>query len=277
MYENPAYQANESLLRARGVQIVGPGVGELACGEEGAGRMADVEEIVDAVEARLAASRALEGVRVLVTAGPTREHLDPMRFLSNPSSGKMGFALAERAARMGGRVTVVAGPVDLPAPPGVERIDVVSAEQMHDAVAAHSEAVDIAIFAAAVADYTPERTAKHKIKKSGRGRTLGLRPTPDIARAFGERKRADQVSVGFAADTEKALESARRKMKSKKFDLVVANPLRPDDNVFGSDHNRGWLIGTTGRARRLERMTKAEMAGEILQHAVKILHQKRGA
>lgn len=277
MLEHPAYRANEEVLRQRGVEILDPEVGELACGEEGTGRLAAIERIVAAVEAHLASARSLEGVRILVTAGPTREFFDPMRFLSNPSSGKMGFALAGEAARTGARATLVTGPVNLPTPPGVERVDVVTAEQMHEAVLARCDDADILVFAAAVADFAPERKAKNKVKKNGGMRSLRLRRTPDIARAFGERKRSDQVSIGFAADTNRVVQSARRKLKQKNFDFIVANPLRPGENVFGSDHNRGWLVGPIGRAHRLDRMAKSEMAGQILLHAVQILRQKRGA
>jgi len=276
MFEHPAYRANEEILRQRGVGIIDPEVGELACGEEGTGRLAAIETIVAAVEACLAPAFSLEGLRVLVTAGPTREFLDPVRFLSNPSSGKMGFALAGEAARAGARATVVTGPVVLPTPPGVERIDVESAEQMHKAVLARCADADILVFAAAVVDFAPEQTASNKVKKSAKVESLRLRRTPDIARAFGERKRADQVSVGFAVDTERVVQSARRKLREKNFDFVVANPVRSSENVFGSDHNRGWLVSPIGPARRLDRMTKSKMAGQILLQAVQILRAKRG-
>lgn len=276
MYEHPVYRANEKALRDRGVEIVEPEVGELACGEEGRGRLADIEKIVAAVENRLSPDRSLQGMRVLVTAGPTREWLDPIRYLSNPSSGKMGFALAERAAAMGAQTTLISGPVDLPTPPGVERIDVVTAEQMHAAVMERCADADLLIFAAAVSDFAPARIEQAKIKKRTGAMTIRLRPTPDIARAVGERKRRDQVCVGFAADTDRPVDSARRKLREKKFDFVVANPIRSGDNVFGSNHNRGWLVGPKGPAHRLERMTKKQMAERILRHAAEILHLKRG-
>lgn len=276
MYEHPAYQANEATLRERDHEIVGPEKGELACGEEGMGRLAEVETIVKAIEARFVPKASLEGVHVVVTAGPTREFLDPVRFISNPSSGKMGFALAEQAALMGAEVTLVAGPVALPTPRGVERVDVVSAEEMHKAVMAHSEQADIMVFAAAVADFAPDQSAEHKIKKREWARSLQLRRTPDIARTFGEHKRPDQVSIGFAADTEQAIEAARLKLHEKNFDLIFANPLDTDETIFGSDQNRGWLIGPRGRPHRLERMSKAEIAVQILLHAVDVLRRKRG-
>jgi len=277
MYEHPAYKANEAALRARGVEFVGPVAGELACGEEGMGRLADVPAIVAAAEARLTAGRPLEGVEVLITAGPTREFLDPVRFLSNLSSGKMGFALAEEAARMGARVTLVAGPVALPTPPGVERVDVVGAEAMREAVMARRETADVAIFAAAVADFAPDRIAANKIKKRAASVSLPLRRTPDVARSFGERKRPGLVSVGFAADTELAVATARLKLREKHLDFIFANPVRADDSVFGSDYNRGWLIGPTGRPRRLDRATKAEIARRIVLHTMDVLRRKKGA
>jgi len=295
MYEHPAYRANEAVLRERGVEILGPETGELACGEEGAGRLAEVETIVATIEARLTSSGNLNGIRVLITAGPTREHLDPVRFLSNSSTGKMGFALAEQAARMGAEVTLIAGPVALPTPHGVERVNVVSADQMCKEALARCEKADIVAFAAAVADFAPQQTAARKIKKQARPTMLALRGTPDIAQAFGERKRADQVSVGFAADTDMAIASARRKLRDKSFDFVFANPIRSGgtgilpvkghgqdahategDSVFGSDCNQGWLVGPTGRARRLDRMSKTEIARHILLHAAEILRRKRG-
>jgi len=276
MYEQPVYRANEAALRERGVEIIGPETGELACGEEGAGRLAEAETIVVAIEARLASGRALEGVRVLVTAGPTREFLDPVRFLSNPSTGKMGFALAEQAARMGAKVALVAGPVVLPTPPGVERLDVVSADEMCKAVLSRCEKADILVFAAAVSDFAPERTTTRKVKKERWGKALPLRETADIARAFGERKRPDQVSVGFTADTDGAIASARRKLGEKKFDLAFANPVRSNANVFGSDYNEGWVVGPTGRARRLKRTAKADIARQILLHAAELLRRKKG-
>jgi len=276
MYEHPAYRANEAVLRERGVEIVGPETGELACGEEGPGRLADITAIVAAIETRLVAARPLDGVRVLVTAGPTREFLDPVRFISNPSSGKMGFALAEQAARMGAQVALVAGPVALPTPSGVERVDVVSADQMCHEVMARSDKADVLIFAAAVGDFAPMRTATRKIKKQERAETLRLRPTPDIARAFGNRMRLDQVSVGFAADTEAAIKSAQRKLREKNFDFIFANPVSGDETVFGSDHNEGWLIGPLGPPQRLDRMTKAELARRILSRAAEILQIKKG-
>jgi len=279
MYRHPAYEANEAVLRERGAVIVGPDEGELACGEEGSGRLAEIATIVAAIEDALGRSSLLEGLAVLVTAGPTREHLDPMRFLSNPSSGKMGFALAEQAARMGAKVSLVAGPVALPTPRGVERVDVVSADEMLEAVAERGGDADILVFAAAVADFAPEKTTKRKIKKNDASRrleTIRLRRTPDVARTFGERKRPDQVSVGFSADTEDFIESARRKMREKNFDLVVVNPIERADPVFGSDENRGWLIGQNGETQSLEKMSKKEMAGLILEKAAVVLRRKRG-
>jgi phosphopantothenoylcysteine decarboxylase/phosphopantothenate--cysteine ligase len=277
MFEHPAYRANEEMLRGRDVEFIGPDTGDLACGEVGMGRLSTVERIVDAVESRLSAGRPLDGVQVLVTAGPTREFLDPIRFLSSPSSGKMGFAVAATAARMGAGTTLVAGPVALATPAGVERVDVVSAAQMHKAVQARSDKADILVFAAAVADFAPANAAKHKVKKSGNVEPLRLQRTTDVALEFGRRKRDGQVSVGFAADTEKAVESARQKLREKRFDLVVANPIDANDSVFGSDHNRGWLVRPRRRPQRLTRMTKDEMARKILQQAFEIFHQKRGA
>lgn len=276
MYEHPAYRANEALLRERGAIIVGPEAGALACGEEGHGRLAELDRILLAVEARLTLDRQLEGVRVLVTAGPTREFLDPTRFLSNPSSGKMGFALAEQAALLGAATTLVAGPVNLATPRGVQRVDVVSADDMLRAGQERAAAADLLIFAAAVADFAAAEPVDRKIKKTGEPPALRLRETPDIARAIGERKRPDQILVGFAADTDDVLDSARRKQREKRFDLVLANPVEARENVFGSDYNRGWLIGPDGHAEPLDRMTKHEMANRILLRAAQLLAARKG-
>lgn len=278
MYENPAYQANETALRTRGVRFIGPEAGELACGEEGLGRLAEVAAIVAAIEDLLVAGRILEGVRVLVTAGPTREFLDPVRFLSNPSSGKMGFALAEQAARMGAAVSLVAGPVALSTPPGVERVDVVTAEEMHSAVMKRCGKADILIFAAAVADFAARQISATKVKKGkGEGEIVELRRTPDIARAFGDKKRLDQVSVGFAADTDDVLRSAGQKLREKDFDFLFANPIQPKKAVFGSDSNSGWMVGPIGEPRRFTDVSKSELARQILLQAAEILRLKKGA
>lgn len=277
MYEHPAYQANEATLRERGVVVVEPESGSLACGEEGQGRLADTDKILLAIEATLTVDRHLEGVRVLITAGPTREFIDPLRYLSNASSGKMGFALAEQAARLGACVTLIAGPVNLPTPHGIRRIDVVTAEEMLRAALEHEAESDLLIFAAAVSDFAAAAPAASKIKKrEGEPPIIHLRENPDIARAVGERKRPGQVIVGFAADTHDPIEAARAKLAEKRFDLIVANPITPDDNVFGSDYNRGWLLGRDGAPLALERMTKNEMAHRILLQAAQLLRAGKG-
>ncbi len=239
MWLNPATQANIALLRARGVQVIGPVDGPLAEGESGPGRLSEPDDIVATLAARAAApatAAALAGLRIVVSAGPTYEDLDPVRFLGNRSSGKMGFAIAASAARLGADVTLVAGPVHLPTPPGVRRVDVRSAGQMHQAVFAALPA-DVYIGAAAVADYTPREPAANKIKKSSESLALDLMRTPDILAEVAARRDALKLVVGFAAETENVAGYARGKLEAKRLDLIVANRVGVADGGFESDQN----------------------------------------
>jgi phosphopantothenoylcysteine decarboxylase/phosphopantothenate--cysteine ligase len=263
MWRHPATQRNAARLTGDGASLVGPVEGPLASGETGMGRMSDPEAIADGVEAALA-PRDLEGLRLLVSAGGTREDLDPVRFLGNRSSGKMGYALAERAARRGARVTLVSAPTSLPEPPGVEVVHVRSAREMEAAVVARREAVDAVVMAAAVADYRPSETAAHKLEKSDGPRTVELARNPDILAGLGAwraaRGRSEPALVGFAVQTKDLLAAARRKLEKKKVDLIVAN----DASVsFGRDTNRVVLVDAAGE-EELPELSKREVADRIL-------------
>ena len=235
MWSHAATQQNIDTLHARGVRTLGPGVGSQACGETGAGRMLEPEEIV----AHLGGTNdsALAGKRVLITAGPTREPIDPVRFLSNRSSGKMGYAIANAARELGAEVTLISGPVNLDTPHGVNRVDVVTAEQMLDSTLEHADSHDIFISVAAVADYRVDKVSKQKIKKSSDDMELKLTRNPDILKSVAALKNKP-FCVGFAAETEKVEQHARGKLKKKKLDMIAANHVAQADNpVFGSDVN----------------------------------------
>lgn len=263
MWANPATQSNLEILRSRGVQILGPGEGDQACGETGAGRMLEPLEIAEAVAAMSGAEGPLSGMSVLITAGPTREPVDPVRFISNRSSGKMGFALAEQAARMGAGVVLVTGPVHLDTPPGVTRIDVDTAEQMHQAVHAHVQDADIFIGAAAVSDYRVAEQAGQKIKKTREKLTLELVRNPDIlasVSSLGTGKRP--YTVGFAAETENLEEYAREKLSAKSLDLIAAN-LVGEGRAFDKDEN-ALVAYWAGGGEDLGSGSKRELARSLL-------------
>ena len=276
MWNHAATQENVATLRARGITIVNPDEGYLACGMTGAGRLAGQDAIIAAVREALHVSRDLAGQTVLVTAGPTREDLDPVRYFTNRSSGKMGYAVAEAAALRGARVILISGPTSLETPPGVERIDVRTAEEMHSAVQQRIAGCSIAIFAAAVADYRPTRTSAEKIKRTGDSLTILLEPTPDIlasvARAKGER-----LVVGFAAETERVAENARKKLATKNADLIVANDVTAEGAGFDHDTNIVTLFSRDGRDLPLPRMSKSEVACRILDEIVRLRSTPRQA
>lgn len=263
MWQNPATQANLKTLLARGVKTVGPGSGHLACGDSGDGRMSEAAEIVAEAERLLCARKDLAGRKVLVTAGPTREPLDPVRFLTNESSGKMGYAIAEAARDRGAEVTLVSGPVALPAPAGVTVVPVETTEDLFEAVTSRCEAQDIIVQAAAPADFRAER-AEQKIKKQGDAPlVMTLTPTPDVAAAVGARKREGQFVVAFAAETQNLLENARRKLVKKNASLVVANDVTRAGAGFGTDTNIAAFVTAQG-VRELPLMSKRELADCIL-------------
>jgi phosphopantothenoylcysteine decarboxylase/phosphopantothenate--cysteine ligase len=270
MWSNPATAANLRALRERGVVVVGPAEGPLAGGDEGMGRMAEPEEILAAV-VRALGPRDLEGRRVLVTAGPTFEPLDPVRFLGNRSSGRMGFAVAEEAARRGAQVTLVSGPVELPAPPGVaEVVRVETAEEMAREILSRYGGADAVVMAAAVSDWRPRRPAPDKLKKEAGPPTVELEPTPDILATLGKRKER-QVLVGFAAETGDPVEEARRKLAEKNLDLVVANQVGTPGTGFGSERNRAALLSRSGTDRPLRDWAKTELAAAICDRLAALL------
>jgi len=275
MWQHPATQENVAVLRERGVRIVEPGEGYLACGMTGPGRLAAQEEIVKAVQEILHAGRDLAGETVLVTAGPTCEDIDPVRFLSNRSSGKMGYAIAEAAARRGAKVILVSGPTALDAPESVERVSVRSAREMLEAVQANFHACSMAVFAAAVADYRPAEAASSKIKRSEEAVTLRLEPNPDIL-ATVAREKGDRLVVGFAAETDNVAVSARKKLAQKNADLIVANDVTAEGAGFDQDTNIVTLFSRDGRDLPLPRLSKAEVAQRILDEALRVRNALRG-
>ena len=269
MYENVATQENMETLRKRGVAFVDADNGYLACGDVGKGRLADPEAIVAAVLEALAVKRDLEGKRVLVTAGPTVEPIDPVRFISNPSSGKTGFAIAEAAAERGASVALVTGPVALVDPEGVEVVRVKTALEMRDVVDARFDEADIAVFTAAVSDYRPATVASSKLKKGVDDAALSsleLVANPDILAEMGVRKRAGQVVVGFAAETEGVEENAREKLERKHADMIVGN-LVGEGRAFGADDNEVVIVNADA-CERLPLMSKADLANAILDRCV---------
>ena len=270
MYRHPATRANLETLRARGVKTVGPESGHLACGDDDIGRMSEPEAIVEAIEAILNPKRDLEGRRVLVTAGPTVERIDPVRYITNRSSGKMGYAIAEAARDRGAEVTLVSGPVALQAPAGVEVVRIESSAELCEAVLARGEWADVVVQAAAPADFTPANVAGQKIKKTGAGMALELKNTTDIAAELGRRKHDGQVLVAFAAETNDLIENARGKLARKNADLVVANDVSRSDAGFGVDTNAVTLVTRDGE-RELPLMSKRGVADGILDCVVGLL------
>jgi phosphopantothenoylcysteine decarboxylase/phosphopantothenate--cysteine ligase len=269
MWQHEATQENLRTLRARGVRIVEPNEGYLACGMTGPGRLASQVEILKAVEEVLRGRQDLDGERVLVTAGPTREDIDPVRFLSNRSSGKMGYAVARAAARRGAKVVLVTGPTALETPGGVERVDVRSAEDMLRAVEARFPGCTLAIFAAAVADYRAVERSGSKIKRTEDALTLRLEPNPDIL-ATVAREKGDRLVVGFAAETDNVAENARKKLAQKNADVMVANDVTAEGAGFDVDTNLVTLLSSDGRDLALPRLTKAEVAERILDEVLRL-------
>ena len=267
MWLHPATQANVEILRGRGVQVIGPEDGPLAEGESGPGRLSEPADIVAALHATGPSSPQvagpLHGLKVVVSAGPTYEDLDPVRYLGNRSSGKMGFAVAASARRRGAEVTLIAGPVTLPTPKGVTRVDVRSAAQMHDAVFAALPA-DIYIGAAAVADYTPRVPAANKIKKSNESLALDLVRTPDILSEVAAQAEGLKLVVGFAAETERLAEYARKKLVAKHLDLIIANRVGAADCGFESDHNAMTAFWQEGE-RVFAAGPKTRLADELIE------------
>lgn len=272
MWRKPITQANVRLLQERGAVIVPPTSGELACGDVGEGRLADVATIAETVIVEARRARDLTGVRVLVTAGPTHEPIDPVRFIGNRSSGKQGFALAEEAARRGAVVTLVAGPVSLADPFGCDLVRVRTALEMQAAVAERFAQVDVVIAAAAVADFRPATVAPGKLKKDAAPAELALTRNPDILAELGATNDGRAILVGFAAETEDVVRHAREKLAAKRLDLVVANDVSGPLG-FESDDNRVTLITNEG-AEALSLLSKRAIAREVLGRVVTLLHER---
>jgi phosphopantothenoylcysteine decarboxylase/phosphopantothenate--cysteine ligase len=266
MWENPICQENIQKLRGRGLHFIDPEAGELACGYEGKGRLAEIPAIVEEIHSILS-PKDLSGETLLVTAGPTEEPIDPVRFLSNRSSGKMGFAVARAARRRGAQVILVSGPSALPAPPGVKFIPVRTAAEMREAVLGSLPGVSMLVMAAAVSDYRPRGTSPEKIKKSRAELTLPLELNPDILHEAGQRKEK-RLLIGFAAETESLLANARKKLAEKNLDLIVANDVRLPGAGFQVDTNVVKLIDRSGKVEELPLMSKEDLADCVLDRVL---------
>lgn len=265
MYKNPIVMENIARLRNRGISFIEPEVGRLACGDEGIGRLADPDRIVEAVQEILTGGRKdYVGKHVLVTAGPTREPIDPVRYISNRSSGKMGYAIAAEATARGASVTLVSGPTELDAPSGVEVVSVETVQEMHEAVVSRAGDADVFISAAAPADFRPAQRRDQKIKKTDH-LTLELDKTEDILSQIAASK-GHTIVVGFAAETENLIENAVEKLRKKNCDMIVANNVGAESDVFGSDTNEVTLISRTGESMALPKMAKREVARAILDY-----------
>ena len=265
MFENSITQSNFDRLEKNGYRIIWPAAGRLACGDVGAGKLADPESIVETVIQHFNRPKRLRGKKVLITAGPTREAVDPVRFISNRSSGKMGYALAESARDAGAQVTLVSGPTNLTPPAGVDFVSVVSTQEMYDAVFENASA-DVVIKAAAPSDYRPVAVAAEKIKKSQGHLSLELEKTPDILKALGAQKREGQLLVGFAAETQNVEAYALKKMHEKNLDMIVANDVSKAGAGFDGDTNIVTLYKRSGAIEALEKMDKRAVAAVIIDH-----------
>ncbi|MGQ8966037.1 bifunctional phosphopantothenoylcysteine decarboxylase/phosphopantothenate--cysteine ligase CoaBC [Bacillus subtilis] len=275
MYDHPAVKRNISVLYQDGYRFIEPSEGYLACGYVGKGRLEEPENIVKLAEKHFAkeTSAPLEGKHVVITAGPTREAVDPVRFFTNKSTGKMGYALAEAAVQLGARVTLISGPVSLDQPKGLaEFIPVQSAVDMREAVLSVYDASDIVIKTAAVADFTPKTVFDHKMKKQDGGMTLELKRTVDILKELGEKKK-EQILVGFAAETQDIEHYARKKLAAKNLDLIVANDVKANGAGFGADTNIVTIFFKDGHKRELPIMSKLDVSFEILQEIADLSKQ----
>ncbi len=262
MYQNPITQDNLQILKKYGMKVITPASGYLACGDTGEGKMPEVEELYDNIIDALT-PKDLIGYNVLVTAGPTREKIDPVRFISNHSTGKMGYAIAKQAGMRGAKVTLVSGPVALEAPKGVEVVPVVSAKDMADAVWERADKMDMIIKAAAVADYRPVTTYEDKVKKSGDDMNIALERTDDILAHLGKNKKEGQILCGFSMETKDMLENSKVKLEKKNLDVIVANNLKVAGAGFGTDTNIVTLI-TKDEVKELPILSKDEVADRIL-------------
>jgi phosphopantothenoylcysteine decarboxylase/phosphopantothenate--cysteine ligase len=274
MFEHPATQRNLRQLERDGCRVLAPGEGELACGTTGPGRLPEPDTVVDRLVALLTASD-LAGQTVLVTAGPTREAIDPVRYISNPSSGKMGYAIARAAENRGARVVLISGPVALTPPLNTQVVPVTTAEEMAAAVFERLEQAQVVVKVAAVSDYRPVVAHDHKIKKGAAGIQIDLERTTDILKEVGRRRRADQILVGFAAETHDMETYARRKLAEKRLDVIAANLIGPADSGFAAETNRLTLFFADGRKMPLDVMPKAALAHLILDQVAAMIRAKK--
>lgn len=272
MYRHPATAANIAALQSYGNELIPPGNGELASGLSGVGRMAEPEEIVAFLRNYFGTNQPLKDKKAMVSAGPTYENIDPVRFIGNHSSGKMGFAIALQLAERGAQVTLVAGPSQQHiAHPNITRVNVTSAKQMYDACVSHAASQDIVVMAAAVADYSPERVAEEKIKKAGEEMTLKLVKTPDILKQLGENKPKSQLLIGFALETNNELEHAQEKLKNKKLDFIVLNSMRDEGAGFGVDTNKIVILDKNNTRTDFELKSKTAVAVDIVDKIISLL------
>jgi len=267
MYNNPVTQDNLSRLEARGFAIIGPASGWLASGKEGLGRLADIYDIMGSIRQMLGRSGDLAGKHIVVTAGGTQEPIDPVRYIGNRSSGKMGYALAEAARDRGAKVTLITAPTSLPEPAGVDVVKVNTAQEMRQAVENVAPQADALVMAAAVADYRPTKAAKDKIKKGEAGLTLELECTPDILGSV----KGNFIKVGFAAESSNLVENAKQKLKQKGLDFIVANDITASDSGFGTDTNQVTIIDHEGKIDDLPLLPKREVAERVLDRVVEFL------
>jgi len=294
MFDNPIFQENMEILRRHNFAFVGPEYGLLACGYEGKGKLADVDKIIqeihnllriptevgspresDAGRMHALPEQDFKGKTVLVTAGPTHEAMDPIRFITNRSSGKMGYAIAEAASSRGADVTLVSGPTALTAPANVKLVNVETATQMRDEVLERASQAEVVIMAAAVSDYRPRDVSSQKIKKEQGQLTLVLERNPDILAELGQHKSDGQILVGFSMETENVLDNALKKLRKKNLDLIVANDVLQEGAGFGTDTNIVWLIDSSGRDRNLPLMSKRDIADVILDEVKCLMLDKR--
>jgi len=271
MYNNPATQDNLSKLKARDFVIIAPATGWLASGKEGLGRLADINDIIGSIRQVLGGDRDLADKHIVVTAGGTQEPIDPVRYISNRSSGKMGYALAEAARDRGAKVTLVTAPTSLGEPVGVNLVKVNTAQEMQQAVQNVTTQADALVMAAAVADYRPTKTAKDKIKKGEMGLTLELEPTPDILSSV----KGNFIKVGFAAESSNLMENAKQKLKQKGLDLIVANDITASDSGFGTDTNRVTIIDRKGKVDSLPLIPKREVADKVLNRVAELFSKSK--
>lgn len=275
MWDNPVTQENLKKLRERGVAIVNPAKGELACGDEGTGRLAEIEDIVDKT-LDILTPKDLKGERILITAGPTHEPIDPIRILTNRSSGKMGYALAKASLRRGADVLLVTGPTTIPSPDHIHTIHVTNAFEMDKAVSKHFRSCSIVIKAAAVSDYRPKKTFREKVKKTHKTLTLELERNPDILYKLGKNKGA-RFLVGFAAETNNLISQAKAKLDRKNLDLIVVNHALQKDGGFGADSNEVTIIDFEGKVETLPRLEKGVLADKILDAIKTAKAEKKAA